>query len=45
MNKQAHLQTKPYRGFNSYVAPNPLHEIQIDIGDWTQSATENDGYR
>ena len=45
MDKQKSRQTKPYRQFNSYVAPKALHELQIDIGDWTQSASDNDGFR
>ena len=45
LDKQKPRQTKPYRGFNSYVAPKALREFQIDIGDWTQSAADNDGFR
>jgi hypothetical protein len=45
LEKQKSRQTKPYRGFNSYVAPNALHEIQVDISDFTASASANDGYR
>ena len=44
LNKQKSRQTKPYRGFNSYVAKEPLQEIQIDISDFTRSADVNDGY-
>ena len=45
LDKQKSRQTKPYRGFKHYVAPKALHEFQIDIGDWTQSAADNDGFR
>ena len=45
LEKQKGRQTKPYQGFNSYVADEPLEEIQIDIADFTRSAAENDGYR
>ena len=31
-------QLKAYRGFNSYVAHEPLQEIQIDLADFTKSA-------
>ena len=44
-HKGSYKQTKPYKGFNSYVAPSALHEFQIDIGDWTHSAEDNDGFR
>ena len=45
LERQQSRQTKPYRGFNSYVAHEPLQEIQIDIADFTRSVKENDGYR
>ena len=45
LEKQTERQTKPYKGFNSYVADEPLEEIQIDLADFTRSASENDGYR
>ena len=45
LSKQKGRQTKPYKGFNSYVADEPLEEIQIDLADFTKSASENDGYR
>ena len=45
LERQKSRQTKPYRGFNSYVAHEPLQEIQIDIADFTRSVEENDGYR
>ena len=36
---------KPYKGFNSYVAHEPLDEIQVYIANFTRSAEENDGFR
>jgi len=45
LERQKSRQTKPYRGFNSYVAHEPLQEIQIDIADFTRSVKDNDGYR
>ena len=45
LNRQKARQTKAYRGFNSYVAKEPLQEIQVDIADFTRSAEVNDGYR
>ena len=45
LDKQKGRQTKPYQGFNSYVADEPLEEIQIYLADFTRSASENDGYR
>ena len=45
LQRQKSRQTKPYRGFNSYVAHEPLQEIQIDIAEFTRSAEVNDGYR
>ena len=45
LQRQKSRQTKPYRGFNSYVAHEPLQEIQIDIADFTRSADVNDGFR
>ena len=41
--KQASRQLKAYRGFNSYVAHEPLQEIQIDLADFTKSAEANNG--
>ena len=40
LERQKSRQTKPYRGFNSYVAHEPLQEIQIDIADVTCSVKE-----
>ena len=45
LEKQKGRQTKAYKGFNSYVADEPLEEIQIDLADFTNSASDNDGYR
>ena len=45
LEKQKSRQTKPYRGFNSYVSPKALHELQVDLGDWTESAADNNGLR
>ena len=45
LQRQKSRQTKPYRGFNSYVAHEPLQEIQIDIMDMPASGALNDGFR
>ena len=45
LEKQKGRQTKAYKGFNSYVADEPLEEIQIDLADFTKNAADNDGYR
>ena len=45
LSRQKSRQTQAYRGFNSYVATEPLQEVQIDIADFTRSAEVNDGYR
>ncbi len=45
MDKQKTKQRKGYRGFNNYVADEPLEEIQCDLADFTRSASENNGYR
>ena len=45
LERQKVRQFKAYRGFNSYVANEPLQEIQIDIADFTRSAEENGGIR
>ena len=42
LNRQKSRQTKTYRGFNSYVAKEPLQEIQADIADFARSAEVND---
>lgn len=43
--KGSFKQTKSYKGFNSYVAPSALHEIQMDLAVFTDSAQDNDGYK
>ena len=45
LSKQTIRQKKDYRGFNSYVADKPLHELQLDLADFTRSAEENNGFR
>ena len=45
LERQKSRQTKPYRGFNSYVAHEPLQEIQIDLGVFTDSAPDNNGFK
>ena len=46
LDKQTHrqVQFKP-KGQNSYISPEPLFEIEMDIIDMTTSAEENDGFR
>ncbi len=34
-----------YKGYNSFVANIFLEQIQLDIGDFTNNATINNGYR
>lgn len=45
MEKQRIQQLKGYKGFNSYVAKEPLQEIQIDLAVFTDSAPDNNGYK
>ena len=45
LERQKSRQFKAYRGFNSYVASEPLQELQIDLGDFTASSAVNDGFR
>ena len=45
LERQKVRQFKAYRGFNSYVATEPLQEMQVDIADFTASGAVNDGYR
>ena len=45
LERQKSRQTKGYRGFNSYVANEPLQEIQCDIADFTASGALNNGFR
>ena len=43
--KGSYKQTKPYKGVNSYVAPQALHELQLDLAIFTDSTKDNDGYK
>ena len=43
--KGSYKQTKPYSGFNSYVAPRALHEFQVDLAIFTDSAPDNNGFK
>ena len=45
LERQKSRQTKAYRGFNSYVANEPLQELQVDLGDFTASSDVNNGFR
>lgn len=46
LDKQQHRQTQfKYKGFNSFISPHPLFEIEVDLIDLTTKAQENDGYR
>ena len=45
LERQKSRQTKGYKGFNSYVANEPLEEIQIDLGVFTDSAPDNEGFK
>ena len=45
LNRQQSRKTNANRGFNIYVAKEPLPEIQVDIAAFTHSAKVNDGYR
>ena len=46
LDKQKHRQTQfKYKGFNSFISPHPLFEIEVDLIDLTTKAQENDGYR
>ena len=45
LNKQTSRQTKSYRGFNSYVAKEPLQEKQVDLAIFIDSAPDNNGYK
>ena len=42
--KQASRQLKAYRGFNSYVAHEALHETQLDLANFTKPARANNGF-
>ena len=45
LEQQKGRQTKPYEGFNSYVADEPLEEMRIDLAIFTDSAPDNNGYK
>ena len=46
LNKLKHRQVQfKYKGFNSFMSPHPLFEIELDLIDLTKKAEENDGYR
>ena len=45
LEKQKGRQVQDYRGYNSYVAPEPLHELQIDLATFTDSASDNSGFK
>ena len=45
LDKQKPRQTKPYSGCNSYVAKEPLQELQIDLAIFIDSAPDNNGYK
>ncbi len=45
LERQTSRQTKGDRGFDLYVADEPVAEIQIDIGDFTASGALNYGFR
>ena len=44
LSKQKRRQND-YRGYNSYVANQPLQELQIDLGIFTESADDNNGFK
>ena len=45
LEKQKGRQVQYYRGYNSYVAPEALHEIQIDLATFTDSASDNSCFK
>ena len=46
LNKLKHREVQfKYKGFNSFMSPHPLFEIELDLIDLTKKAEENDGYR
>ena len=45
MEEQAISQLKAYKNLNSYVAHHPLQEVQIYIGDFTESGAVNKRFR
>ena len=41
LGKQQHRQTQfKYKGYNSFVSPHPLYEIEVDLIDLTSKAEE-----
>ena len=41
LGKQQHRQTQfKYKGYNSFVSPHPLFEIEVDLIDLTSKAEE-----
>ena len=46
LDQYSHRQTQTrYKGSNSWVSPGPLFEIEVDLIDLTNLASENGGYR
>ena len=46
LDKQSFRQTQfTYKKFNSYISPGPMHELEVDLVDFTKKAKENDGFR
>ena len=46
LDKLSHRQTQfKYKGFNSFISPQPLFEIEVDLIDLTSKAEQNDGFR
>ena len=46
LDKQQHKQTQfKYKGYNSFVSPHPLFDIEVDLIDLTSKAEDNDGFR
>ena len=46
LDKQSFRQTQfTYKKFNSYISPGPMHELEVDLVDFTEKAKENDGFR
>ena len=41
---QKQLQFK-YKGYNSFIANEFLEQIQLDVADFTNNASQNDGFR
>ena len=46
LDKQSFRQTQfTYKKFNSYISPGPMHELEVDLVDFTAKAKQNDGFR